>query len=527
MIKRISAIVASFLLSFVSLLVIVPTAHAAADTCVWTGGGSDDNFSTAANWSTCDNGNVPQAGDTLSFPANSSALSPVNDFAADTSFNAITFSGAATQDSRYTITGSRITLVAGISNTMTTANSSTIGQIINTAIILGGNQTFSSVSDDAYINVGGVISGTGNLTKSGEGELILNGTNTYTGTTTVSAGKVSLFNAAGLGATSSGTTTGTAASIWFALGNNNATISEPFTFSNDFQGSFVTVNMEIGYGPLDNEPDKTITLDGAITLTQDVRLRLNGINASLSNVTLNNKQLVLDEGSFGTLKVNGENKPAASPEVITLSGDEAATAITVGNNQKYVIEGKRGATAVYYSGILSGTGTVAATDIRNGAKLAPGTSPGCLNTGNLSFAAGSTFEFELAGVTACTEYDQTKVVGTVSLGNASLNTVLLNGFKPAKSQTYKIIDNDGSDAVTGTFLNLAQNATFTVSGYVLSVNYSGGDGNDVVLSVISVPDTGFSLVTSNPMITLSVTTSLALGMALIARRVRNLQFSKN
>lgn len=523
MIKRISALVASFLLSFGSLLVIAPTVHAAADTCVWTGGGSDDNFSTAANWSSCDNGNVPQEGDTLSFPANSSALNPVNDYTADTSFNSITFSGAATQDSRYTITGNRITLVAGISNTMTTANSSIIGQIINTAIILGGNQTFSSVSDDAYINVGGVISGTGNLTKSGAGELILNGTNTYTGTTTVSAGKVSLFNAAGLGATSSGTTTGTSASIWFALGNNNATISEPFTFSNDFQGSFVTVNMEIGYGPLDNVPDKTITLDGAITLTQDVRLRLNGINASLSNVTLNNKQLVLDEGSFGTLKVNGENKPAASPEVTTLTGDEAATAITVGNNQKYVIEGKRGATAVYYSGILTGTGTVATTDVRNGAKLAPGNSPGCLNTGNLAFVQGSTYEFEVGGANACSEYDQTKVTGTVTLGNGTLSTLLYGNFKPVKDQAYTIISNDGSDPVTGIFVNMPESTTFTVDGYVFRVSYVGGDGNDVVLTVVSVPavpDTGFSLISSNPAVTLLSTSVLALGMILLARRLK-------
>jgi hypothetical protein len=48
--------------------------------------------------------------------------------------------------------------------------------------------------------------------------------------------------------------------------------------------------------------------------------------------------------------------------------------------------------------------------------------------------------------------------------------------------TFTIINNDGTDAVTGTFAGLAQGATFVVGGETFQINYKGGDGNDVTLT---------------------------------------------
>ncbi|MBK8924285.1 MAG: hypothetical protein IPM81_22800 [Saprospirales bacterium] len=42
-----------------------------------------------------------------------------------------------------------------------------------------------------------------------------------------------------------------------------------------------------------------------------------------------------------------------------------------------------------------------------------------------------------------------------------------------------MIANDGADPVSGQF---AQGATISSGGYVFSINYAGGDGNDVVLT---------------------------------------------
>jgi hypothetical protein len=51
-----------------------------------------------------------------------------------------------------------------------------------------------------------------------------------------------------------------------------------------------------------------------------------------------------------------------------------------------------------------------------------------------------------------------------------------------------IINNDGVDAVTGTFTNLPEGATITASsGAKFKISYHGGTGNDVVLTQISLP----------------------------------------
>src|SRR3990167_9754593 len=67
--KRLSSFATASLLIAVSVFNIgfLPKVSAAADTCTWTGASSDSNFSTAANWTGCDNGNVPDQGDVLRF----------------------------------------------------------------------------------------------------------------------------------------------------------------------------------------------------------------------------------------------------------------------------------------------------------------------------------------------------------------------------------------------------------------------------------------------------------------------------
>ena len=79
-------------------------------------------------------------------------------------------------------------------------------------------------------------------------------------------------------------------------------------------------------------------------------------------------------------------------------------------------------------------------------------------------------------------YDQVKVTGTVSLGGATLDASLIGGFVPGFGNAFTIIDNDGSDAVTGTFAGLAEGAVVDVGGTGMLITYKGGDGNDVVLT---------------------------------------------
>ncbi|MCA8989109.1 MAG: hypothetical protein KDA78_15795, partial [Planctomycetaceae bacterium] len=136
---------------------------------------------------------------------------------------------------------------------------------------------------------------------------------------------------------------------------------------------------------------------------------------------------------------------------------------------------------------LAGTGSVLANvTVESGGILGPGQSPGILTTGNLSLQTGATFDVEINGRAAGTEYDQVSVAGTVNLdsdtlGGATLN--LLLGYTPVGGEQYTIIKNDDVDAISGTFNGLAEGATFVSGGVTFGISYVGGDGNDVVLSV--------------------------------------------
>ena len=136
---------------------------------------------------------------------------------------------------------------------------------------------------------------------------------------------------------------------------------------------------------------------------------------------------------------------------------------------------------------LGGTGSVTGTlTTQSGGNVAPGNSPGILNSGNVTLVSGSNFNVEIDGTTVGTQYDQLNVTGTVDLDGANL--VLTLGFTPANGNSFVIVNNDSSDAVTGTFMvggnSIADGGSFTVSGTRFVIDYtSGSNSNDVTLTV--------------------------------------------
>src|SRR5205823_6474861 len=102
-------------------------------------------------------------------------------------------------------------------------------------------------------------------------------------------------------------------------------------------------------------------------------------------------------------------------------------------------------------GKLAGSGTVIGSVSAQGGQLSPGQSPGLINlNGPYVQTQASTFVAEIGGATAGSGFDQLAVTSTVKLaGNLSVS--LINSYTPAVGATFKIIDNDGTDAVTGTF----------------------------------------------------------------------------
>jgi autotransporter-associated beta strand protein len=131
---------------------------------------------------------------------------------------------------------------------------------------------------------------------------------------------------------------------------------------------------------------------------------------------------------------------------------------------------------------LQGTGTVGRVNL-NGL-LAPGSSPGILTCSNFIAAAGATLQMELNGTTR-DAYDQLNVRGAVNLSGATLNASL--NFTSTVGNAFTIINNDGADAVVGTFTGLPQNAGLYIGGEQFTINYAGGTGNDVVLTRFPTP----------------------------------------
>ena len=100
-------------------------------------------------------------------------------------------------------------------------------------------------------------------------------------------------------------------------------------------------------------------------------------------------------------------------------------------------------------------------------------------------ASGSTANMEIEGTAAGTGYDQIAVTGTVTISGATLSLTVTD--IPSAGATYVLIDNDGSDAVIGTFSGLAEGASITAGGATYTISYAGGTGNDVVLTLSGPP----------------------------------------
>jgi Ca2+-binding RTX toxin-like protein len=103
-------------------------------------------------------------------------------------------------------------------------------------------------------------------------------------------------------------------------------------------------------------------------------------------------------------------------------------------------------------------------------------------TGSVKANAGSTFLIQLGGPSG-TEHDTLAVAGTIAVDGANLS-VALSGFTPSLStrQSWVVIDNDGTDAIEGRFAGLWQGDTLVLGNRLLSISYTGGTGNDVVLT---------------------------------------------
>ena len=100
----------------------------------------------------------------------------------------------------------------------------------------------------------------------------------------------------------------------------------------------------------------------------------------------------------------------------------------------------------------------------------------------LILQAGGTLKIETGGSVAGTDYDQLNVTGTVTLAG-DLDIDVFSSI--VKGTTFTIINNDGVDAIVGTFDGVPEGSVFDNGYDEYLVTYVGGDGNDVVLTALT------------------------------------------
>ncbi|NLG00173.1 MAG: hypothetical protein GX565_08490 [Lentisphaerae bacterium] len=152
---------------------LATTAVSAAER-TWDGGGANANWSTAANWD--GDASAPVAGDALRFDGAAGVVN-TNDLSAGTAFGGLFFSSGA---GAFLIDGSGVALEGDV------INLSTAGQTLGLPLSLTATRAFCP--SNGTLTVKGTLSGPGGLDKSGAKSLILSGSNTYEGVTTVAKG---------------------------------------------------------------------------------------------------------------------------------------------------------------------------------------------------------------------------------------------------------------------------------------------------------------------------------------------------
>ena len=280
----------------------------------------------------------------------------------------------------------------------------------------------------------------------------------------------------------------------------NVTLSDSSNF-------VLTINGVDGTGILVNNPNAfTLTISAGVALgaSQDWTNNSGNLFTVSGNVALGGN--VLTANGTGNTLISGEVSGVdgslikAGSGTLTLTGASTYTDGTIVSGGTLLVNNTSGsgtgtgAVAVSGSGTtLGGTGIVSGlVTVFAGANIAPGNggnNTGTLQTGPLTLSPTANFRVDINGTTAGT-FDQIQVnTGGVIILRSNL--VVTVGTTLSLGQTFTILNKITADGIVGTFAGIPQGGTVTGSnGTVFSVSYIGGNGNDIVLTVVqaAVPE---------------------------------------
>ncbi|MDI9853654.1 autotransporter domain-containing protein [Comamonas sp. 17RB] len=331
--------------------------------------------------------------------------------------------------------------------------------------VLGSTGGGIDIADAAHsFTLSSTLTGTGSLLKTGAGTLTLNGTNNYSGTTTIDGGKL-VASVTNLG---SGAITNNA-----ALELNQAS-DDTLTQTISGNGSFT----KTGAG--------TLTLTGTNTATGETIISAGGLVASVANLAsgaiTNNAALELKQASDATLaqKISGSGSlTKTGAGVLTLTGNSSNyTGSTLVANGGLLLgsTAKLGGTVTVASGAtLAGTGNVGSTGsvvtVQSGATIAAGDASSAYGTlrvaGDLVLEQGALYQVQADPNSSASSL--LKVAGKATLAGSVLHvgneSNAATDFQVGK--TYAILQ---ASQIEGTFGSAISNFAYLDTSLGYSAN---------------------------------------------------------
>ena len=239
----------------------------------------------------------------------------------------------------------------------------------------------------------------------------------------------------------------------------------------DFLGTnnTVTLSTPLAMGSSDGDEDAVIACsDGTHTITGfSLALERTGVSVGATSTLIIESSMSvagsLVKSGAGALSVRGAQNSAG-----TIEAEFGTLEVSAGSLLN--------STVILRDGNLTGGGTVLTvtpSGLGNGL-ITPG---GGTGTATLTIGNGDFTDLTYQAAVAGANSDRINLIGLLDLTGAKLSVRVL---QTPTAPSYTLIDNSGTNAITGTFDGLAEGAAVFVGDRLYTISYVGGDGNDVL-----------------------------------------------